>query len=196
VNRLARFPVTMSDATDQPDLGRTVPAETVDRTIRNQRYQCWPAWAWFGAWTLLWMPAIVIMDRLTPREWKGVAGAATCVPILGTGFLVLRHLDGRPVHRIKLGNQLRAYPRPGPRYWPSELVAVRFFNDEDGDYVEGARPVPLCQVEVEGRRGRPMRLVASVGDAARLREWAEQHGVPVVDPYGLAVSPSAAEPSG
>src|SRR5262245_3002059 len=176
----------MSDATNQLDVGRRDPAETVDPTIRNQRYGCWPAWAWFGACALVWMPAIIVLDRNTPREWDAVVGAATCVPMLISVFLVLWHLERRPVHRIKIGDELRAFPRPGARYQPGELKLISFSNDEDGDYVEGGRPVPLCQVVIKGRRACSIRLVASTGDAARLREWAERDGVRVGGPQGVA----------
>ena len=163
------------------------PDDTVDRTIRNQRYRCWPAWAWLGALALLWLAAAIVLDRLTPRDWEPYVGACTCLLMLLTAFIVLWHLDHRPVHRIKLGDELRAFPMPGGRHLPANIRAIQFSNDEDGDYTEGDLPVPLCHVTVEARRGRRIQLVASAGDAARLREWAERHGVVVVDPHGLSV---------
>lgn len=163
------------------------PDDTVDRTIRNQRYRCWPAWACLGAFALLWMSAAFVLDRLTPREWEPYVGGGTAALMLATMSVVVWHLDRRPVHRIKLGDELRAFPKPGGRHLPANIRAIRFSNDEDGDYIEGDLPVPLCQVMIEPRRGRRIRLVASAGDAARLREWAERHGIQVADPYGLAV---------
>lgn len=170
------------------------PDDTVDRTIRNHRYRGWPGWAWAGAFAFLWLPAIYVLDRLTPREWLPYAIAGTFLLEAITGALSLWHLEHRPAHRIKLGDELRAYDIPRGRHAPANIAVIRFTNDGDGDYIEDDLPVPLCRVTVEPRRGRRVWLVASTADASRLREWAGQHGVAVEDPHGLSSLKATSEP--
>jgi hypothetical protein len=160
------------------------PLDVADRTIRNQRYHGWPAWAWILGWFAAWLPAAWLLESLTPRDWEKPALAAVGVPILATFIFLVRHLDRRPAERIRLGDELRAYP--SGQFQPADLVCIQFSPDDDEDYAEDKLPVPWCQVAVRGRRGRTIRLVASHGDAVRLREWAERNGVAVIDPDGLA----------
>jgi hypothetical protein len=164
--------------------------DTADRTIRNQRYHGWPVWACLGVWAGLWIPAVLVADKVVPPHRHTLAGAGCCSLMMASFVVTLRHLDARPVQRIKLGDELRAFPLPGRRHTPADIRTVRFESDDDEDFAEGDLPVPRCRVTIVTRKGRPYRLVASAGDAVRLREWAQGHGVPVVDPHGLAGGPS------
>ena len=161
-----------------------LPDATTDLTIRNQRYHGGPAWAWIAGWFAVWLSAIAVLEWTTPREWEKRVFLATAIPIFVTFFIMIRYLDLRPVVRLRLGDELRAYP--SGRFQPADLVVIRFTPDTDEDYAEEKLPVPWCQVAVQGRRGRIIRLVASVGDAVRLREWAERKGVRVEDSEGFA----------
>ena len=158
--------------------------DLADRTIRNQRKSGGPAWAWIAGWFATWLVALCLVQRVTPREWEKPVGLASGLPILITFVAIVRHLERRPAERLRLGDELRAYP--AGRLQPTDIAAVHVSPDADEDYAEDKLPVPWCQVAVRGRRGRTIWLVASVGDAARLREWAERHGVPVDDPHGLS----------
>ena len=63
---------------------------------------------------------------------------------------------------------------------------ISFAHDPLEDYVENKLPIRMCEVTIERRRGRRLKLIVSTGDAARLREWAEGKGVVVEDPMGYA----------
>ena len=141
------------------------PDDAADWTIRNQRNRGWAAWLWLGAWALVWMGGALILERLTPdvRHWAYVL--AWIVPTLGSFVGLMIYLEHLPVKRLKLGVELRAYPRC--RMEPKDICAIHFGPDPDEDYAEVKLPFPLCQVTVQGRR-RKLRLVASAGDAARL----------------------------
>lgn len=158
------------------------PDDAVDWTIRNQRYWGWPAWLWIVSWMLCWMGVSGAVKLWTPVGWQGVVYLSTLGLIL-VSFVVL--LEGRqPVRRLKLGEDLQAIP--AGRIKPADIAAIRLAPDRDEDYVESKLPVPLCEATVEGRRGRPIRLVVSAGDATRLRDWAERKGVVVDDPHGYS----------
>ena len=77
---------------------------------------------------------------------------------------------------------------------PKDIRAIHVGPDPDEDYAEARLPFPLCLVTIEAGR-RKLRLVASAGDAARLREWAERKGIAVVDPQGLSTRPVGSEPA-
>ena len=168
------------------------PTDTADRTIRNQRYHGWPAAALIAGWFGVWLAAVGILEWTTPRAWEKQILVATAIPILVTFFILIRHLDLRPVERLRVGDELRAYP--SGRFQPADLVSIQFSPDADEDYAEDKLPVPWCQVAVRGRRGRTIRLVASAGDAARLRQWAERHGIAVLDPHGCTTPASRDRP--
>ena len=115
------------------------------------------------------MVAACLLEWATACEWERPVFLATAVPIFFTLLAMLRKLD-LTMERLKLGDELRAYP--SGRFRPADLVAIRFAPDADEDHAEDKLPVPWCQVAVESRRERTIRLVVSAGDAARLREWA------------------------
>ena len=167
------------------------PGDNADRTIRNQRYYGWSAAPLIAGWFGVWLAAVAILEGTTPRAWEKQVLIATAIPILVTLFILIRHLDLRPVERLRVGHGLRAYP--SGRFQPADLVVIRFSPDAHEDYAEDNLPVPWCQVVVRGRRGRTIRLVASAGDAARLRQWAERNRVSVDDPHGLAARPTTPE---
>jgi hypothetical protein len=158
------------------------PDYAADWTVRNQRHCGWPGWLWVGAWGILWAAGAMLLQRLTPREvhWALVLG--WLVPTATSFVGVMVYLERLPVKRLKVGERLQAYPRA--RMEPKDIRAIHFGPDPDEDYVETKLPFPTCQVTVEGRR--TLRLVASAGDAARLRAWAERRGVPVDDPQGYS----------
>jgi hypothetical protein len=163
------------------------PDDAADWTIRNQRHRGWSHWLWLGAWGVVWAGGALVLERLTPREMHWAYLLAWVVPTLGSFIGLMVYLERLPIKRLKLGDQLRAYPTA--RWEPKDIRAIHFGPDPDEDYAEAKLPFPLCQVTVEGRR-RKLRLVASAGDAARLREWAERKGVTVDDPQGLSTRPA------
>jgi hypothetical protein len=168
------------------------PDDAADWTIRNQRPWGAAPWLWLGAWTVVWMGGAFILERMTPvtRHWAYVL--AWLGPTLGSLVALLVYLGRLPVRRLKLGDEVQAYPRC--RLGPKDIRAIHVGPDPDEDYAEARLPFPLCLVTVEAGR-RKLRLVASAGDAARLREWAERKGIAVVDPQGLTVRPVGGEPA-
>jgi hypothetical protein len=168
------------------------PNEAVDWTIRNQRHRGWAPWLWLGAWALVWAAGGMFLVRLTWWEVHWALVMCWLVPTLGSFAGLMVYLDQQPVKRLKLGDELRAYPMR--RMEPKDIRAIHFGPDPDEDYAEGKLPFPVCQVTVEGRR-RKLRLVTSAGEAARLREWAERKGIAVIDPEGFATRGVRDEPS-
>jgi hypothetical protein len=164
------------------------PDRLVDRTIRNQRSPGSPAWVWLSVCGLFWIVVGIVIDMSTPPQRNGLVSLCVAPVMLGSLLAVLLHLDRRPVYRIRLGEEFRAYP--SGRFPPAEIRAIQIAHDPDEDYVEGKLPVRLCLVTVEPRRGRTIRLIASAIDAARLREWAMEKSVPLNDPEGYT-TPSA-----
>jgi len=168
------------------------PDDVVDRTILNQRYRSWPGLFSIAGWALFWMAAAAIVETRTPDGWRVGVFPATLLLIIGSWVPLMVFLGRQPVRRLKLGDDLRA---AGRRLEPADVRAIRMAPDPDEDYVESKLPIPLCQVTVEGRRGRPIRLVVSVGDAGRLREWAERKGIEVIDPEGYSAGRGRREPA-
>jgi hypothetical protein len=109
----------------------------------------------------------------------GILAMLTTTGALGGVLWLLR-----PVERIKVGDQLQFWP--GGNNSPRDVLLVEFGPDPGEDYVDGALPIPLCEATITVRRARPVRLIISVGDAARLREWADANAIPVSDPEGYA----------
>jgi len=169
---------------DPEDVPALPPVEAADRTIRNQRDPGWPPWAWIGIWAGLWAVAGLGIASKTSHPWEPVVAGLTFLSMLGSFLVLLTRLEQRPVRRLRLGDELRAYPTG--RFQPADIRAVHLSPDPEEDYVEGQLPFPVCLVTVENKRGRKLRLVASVGDAARLREWAELRGIAVIDPEGYS----------
>jgi hypothetical protein len=168
------------------------PDDVVDRTILNQRYRSRPGLLAIAGWGLFWMAAAAVVETHTPYRWRVGIFPATFLLIIVSWVPLMVFLGRQPVRRLRLGDDLRA---AGRRLEPADIRAIRIAHDPDEDFVESKLPVPLCQVTVEGRRGRPIRLVVSVGDAGRLREWAQCKGIEVVDPEGYSAGRVRREPA-
>jgi len=155
--------------------------DTVDRTIRNQRYSVWPGFAGFGLWGATWLGlAYILEQQFGPLvEFPKVAGfvLATVASFAAWMFVFSRF---EPVKRLKLGSELRAIPVTKCKL--KDICVIRFAHDPLEDYAEKSLPIQFCEVAILRHNGRPLKLIISFGDAARVREWAEQHGVAVDDP--------------
>jgi hypothetical protein len=161
-------------------------SDTVDRTIRNQRYRGWSVAALIGIWCVVWMGSAYLLDRFVyPPSGPGPAWIwlTWLVPVLASFFVLIRLIDRRPPKRLKLGDDM--WVVPGRRVPPKDTHAFHFARDPDEDYVEKGLPIPWCELTVEFRKHR-RRLIVSFGDAVRVREWAEQKGVTVIDPEGYS----------
>jgi hypothetical protein len=159
------------------------PDDVVDRTILNQRYSSWPGLLWLAAWGLFWMAAAAVVETRTPYAWRVAVFPATFLLIIASWVPLIVYIHRRPVRRLGLGDGLRG---GGRRLEPKDIRAIHLAADPDEDFVETKLPIRVCQVTVEARRGPRIRLVVSAGDAARLRDWAEQRGVAVDDPHGYS----------
>lgn len=164
-------------------------SDTVDRTIRNQRYRGWPVPVMLGTWGVIWMAGAFVLEYwLMPTVYYGVPyhllmWVFWVLPMLASLIVILIKVDCRPPKRIKLGDDV--WVVPGPRVQPKLIVAFHFARDPDEDYVENSLPIPWCELSIEFRK-HWRRMIVSFGDAARIREWAEQKGVTVIDPEGYS----------
>lgn len=162
--------------------------DTVDRTIRNQRYRGWPLLLWLFLWGLSWMGSAILLERwFSPTRASDylVAAAWLCwvILMLITYIMILVRIGRLPPKRIKLGEEM--WPVPGARIKPKDIGGFHFERDPDEDYVETKLPIPVCQLTIEMKK-RKRRMIVTLGDATRVHEWAVQHGVPVYDPEGYA----------
>src|SRR6188472_2843512 len=110
------------------------PDDAADWTIRNQRPWGAAPWLWLGAWAIVWMGGAFLLERMTPvtRHWAYIL--AWLVPTLGSLVGLLVYLGHLPVKRLKLGDELQAYPRC--RLGPKDIRAIHVGPDPDEDYAE------------------------------------------------------------
>jgi hypothetical protein len=81
---------------------------------------------------------------------------------------------------LRLGADL--LPRPAfPAYRPDEIRRIDFAPDPAEDYAEGRTAAPLCEATISIRRSGRLRLIVTVEDARRLREWAVTRGIEVIE---------------
>ena len=155
--------------------------DTVDRTIRNQRYRSWPAVAGLSCWVVFWIGLAYVVGRqlsLVPTFWVNLVFVlATTASFVLAGAIFDRYL---PIRRLKLGAELRT--TPNAKYALKDIQVIAFSPDPLEDYVEKSLPIQYFEVAIVRYKGRPLKLIVSFGDASRIREWAEQHGVAVDDP--------------
>jgi hypothetical protein len=170
--------------------------DTVDRTIRNRRYHDWPVVVWLGGWFVFWMGVSLLVDRWMgpPPFWPvpPIAVLFMAVPVVGSFMAIVAWIDRRPISRLKLGEELSA--RPVGRVKPNDIAGFRFARDPYEDYVESRLPIPVCELTIEARK-RSLKMIVSLGDAARVREWAEKMGVAVIDPAGYSTHLLRNDPS-
>jgi hypothetical protein len=167
-------------------------ADTVDRTIRNRRPSHWAGTAVLLTLGLFWLGVCgLLLTKLPPRY--PFAFAAVVVPlVIGSGFVVPWLMTRQTLDRVKLGNHLDALPRG--LYSPRDVERIEFGPDPHEDYIDSPTPVPLCEATIALTCGAPIRLIVGPGDAARLREWAERHGIAVNDPHGYSTGVTAPRP--
>jgi hypothetical protein len=105
--------------------------------------------------------------------------------ITGAVLLVVFSLVYQPLEHLALADEMEVLP--GLRRYPAkDIREVSFGPDPAEDYVEQHLPIRLCEAAIQPKVGRPIRLIVSAGDAARLRGWADGKGIAVRDPEGYA----------
>lgn len=161
------------------------PDDAVDRTIRNRRSTLWPVAGLGLLFCGFWLGVCGCVVSLGFGEhYVPVLLAWSVVTLVGSFAFAAVVRVRNPVERIKLGDRLERWPGGG--YAPSDLAHIEFGPDPAEDYHDHPLPFPLCQATITPQMGRPLRLIVSTGDAARLREWAADHGIPVSDPGGYS----------
>jgi len=153
-------------------------ADTTDPTIRNQRYNPWPAGAINTAQIVVIVASwFLFADNMAPG-WS-IAFWFAAVLVIGVLSLPLLQLPiMHPVKALELGEKLTALPT-GQRLPPRDIKRIEFAPDPAEDYVDGTGPVCLCEVTVTVHDGFRFRLIVDQDDAARLFEWATVHGIPI-----------------
>ena len=153
-------------------------ADTTDPTIRNDRYQPWPATAIHIAQIVVIMACwFLLADNMGP-VWSITCwiGAVLVIGVLSS--LLLRLPLMHPVKALKLGEKLTALPT-GQRLPPRDIERIEFAPDPAEDYVEVTEPARLCEVTVTVHSHLRFRLIVHLDDAARLNEWASVNGIPI-----------------
>ncbi|HEX3148286.1 MAG TPA: hypothetical protein VHR66_09380 [Gemmataceae bacterium] len=87
---------------------------------------------------------------------------------------------------LKLTDVLQPYPA-GTVYSPTNIKRINFAPDPCEDYHDSPLPIRLVEIKVDPTRGRSIRIIASVGDGRRLRDWAVRKGVEIFDPTNMLV---------
>jgi hypothetical protein len=117
--------------------------------------------------------------------------AAVVGALLINAILISLILGRGHVNRLLLSNDLMTSPAVA-LYKPGEIREISFGPDPHEDYAEPPLPETLCEATVTFQLGRPVRLIVSASDAARLRAWAAGHDIPVRDPDGYSTRPGGA----
>jgi hypothetical protein len=154
------------------------PDDAVEVTIRNHRPRRWPGHMVLLLVLLFLSSTCGVVGLNLSMEWTIAWVAVSIIALVGAIGLGLS--APHPISAVKLAGTLE--PRPGGRaYSPSEIVRIDFGPDPYEDYVESQLPIRLCEVHVVLLVERGLCLIASVGEAVRLRDWAIRNGVRVVD---------------
>jgi hypothetical protein len=156
--------------------------DTVDRTIRNHAYHPWPVIVGGLLFFFFWAAACV------SGGWKlSINGLVLLVALLLCFFQLfvfgLLLLKLRPVERIKLGDDIQVWPG-SKRYAPDVIKQISFEPDPKEDYRDLALPIRHREVRIDLRPRGSFRLLVSIGDAQRIREWAVTKGAAVVGHLG------------
>jgi hypothetical protein len=117
-----------------------------------------------------------------PSAVTVAVGVVAAVSFVTAAVLVV---FGRlPLESLRLRADL--LPQPGfPAYRPDEILRIAFAPDPAEDYAEGRTAAPLCEAAVAFRPHGGLRLVVTVEDAWRLRNWAVARGIEVVETDGV-----------
>ena len=158
--------------------------ETVDRTIRNHRYQAWPAMPAFIVLGLICLAGGLPLVLWLSHDLAMPVMVGTVIAWVGAASVVLPRLP-HSVSRVKLGVLLQTYPG-GTSLRPSLITEVAFGPDPAEDYAEGSMPVRMCEARISVRGRSQFQLIVSAGDAVRLREWATEKGITVTDSDGYS----------
>jgi len=146
--------------------------ETVNPTIRNQRYERW--------WPILvrvllgvgWVAGFVFLVISNLQPIQQLALAAVAVIMVASSVIVVLGVPWcNPVARLKLGDDVEVNPGSW-HYKPEQIEHISFARDPVEDYHDSPLPVPMCEVRIKHRPRGSFRLVVSEADAARLRSWA------------------------
>ncbi|HJZ90572.1 MAG TPA: hypothetical protein VKE40_06835 [Gemmataceae bacterium] len=158
---------------------------TSNLTIRNQRYQRWPALTFhLGLFFAFGIGAAVVASYTDSEPWSEVYLIIGTILIIALTCLGIYVPLLSPVRQLKLGENLYISGSDSGRWPPERVQRIEFEPDPAEDYVEGKLPVPMVQVTLAMRYRVRRRLIVSGPDAARLREWAASKGIVVNDPGG------------
>ena len=162
---------------NDPDPSRDDAGQIV---IRNRRPNRLVAPAVFLGLGLFWIGVCVFLVVGQPERWPLVSGVVGVVLAIASCALAAWALTRDPVYVWKLGRCLSTWP--GPPYSPAVIHHIDIGPDPHEDYVDADEAVAACEVAVLLRPRGSVRMIVSIGDARRLREWADGHGIPVRDP--------------
>jgi len=158
------------------------PDDASDWTIRDRRPNRLTRWFILGGLLSVW-GGLILARRAGPLSWLPVEFEVfVCiVGIISCGVLafLLPFISAR---HWKLGEKFVVWP--GREYPVGDVREIAFAPDPAEDYDDAATPARGCEVRARLRRGE-VRLIASVGDARRVRDWAVRHGIEVTDPAGV-----------
>jgi hypothetical protein len=163
------------------------PVETVDIFIRNWRPSRWRVRYFAAGFALTWIGMGGLLFSLQKSQFAVFALALVVPLLLISVFVFTCAISLRPIDRIRLGDDIDAWPRA--RYKRSQISHVELGPDPAEDYVEKPLPVPLCALTVVLTHDAPIRMIVSRGDALRLKEWAARHNLEVRDPLQSARPP-------
>src|SRR5262245_55512076 len=118
-----------------------------DPTIRNQRYNPWPAGAINIALLVPLAAAALLQFHDVPLVWEIAAWSVALLASGVSGWFLLCLPVMHPVQVLKLGGDLTVLPK-GCRLPPKGIERIEFAPDPAEDYVEITGPVRMCEVTV------------------------------------------------
>jgi hypothetical protein len=107
-----------------------------------------------------------------------------------TGLVAFRGLLDKEysVHHLKLGDEVEV-DNPIVSFPVRSVVRVKFAPDPKEDYIGAEAPIPMCHAAVEIDSGKKFCLIVTESDAQKLRQWAVEKGIAVLDCDGYCPRP-------
>ncbi|HKA07464.1 MAG TPA: hypothetical protein VKD71_09420 [Gemmataceae bacterium] len=169
------------------------PDSTEDLTIRNRRPNRLTVPLLMTGLGCLWATVCGLrvtgqLDRFFHPEIELYSlGIVTC------GVFTVAYLH-QTVRHWKLGERLIVWPER--RYRPAEILEIAFAPDPTEDYEDAATPDRLYEVRAHLRRRSAQRLIVSLADARRVRDWAIRRDIAVSDRAQVLVGDRAKDDTG
>jgi hypothetical protein len=167
------------------------PNDVIEVTIRNHRYTRWSTVASVSVSATFILSACCLLGL---QAWLSLFGLiAIGASVAFAGAMGLGRFSPYTLQCLNLSDELQPWPG-GVGYLPVDIERIDFASDPAEDYDESPSTIRMCEARVRPVHRLAIRLIASVDDGRRLRDWAVRKGIDVYDPTNvLCETPVPAE---